>query len=311
MTMFLLMFADIGQGIVILLIGWLTGRLYSKHPEMKDGIIPRSVCTLIEYVGIASIIGGILFGSNFGFPVPALWFNYHSVVMGHPLPGTPVQNIYDILGISIYYGLIVIFVGLGINWTNLIRKKNWIKLFFDRQGFSGVAIYIVGLYIGFSYTYSGFKSFPSDPWIAWVLLAAALGMLARRPLEYILDRKAGKVVQPFGPFLANALMMWLIELLETFTGYLSNTLSFFRVAGLGIAHVSLMGAFESLAEIPGLHSIGGIAILVAGNALVIALEGLSTGIQALRLNYYEFFTKFFNGTGIAYSPVSLRSKDRS
>jgi V/A-type H+-transporting ATPase subunit I len=57
-------------------------------------------------------------------------------------------------------------------------------------------------------------------------------------------------------------------------------------------------------------SVFGILILIFGNVLVIALEGLSSGIQSLRLNYYEFFTKFFTGKGIAYSPVSLRSSER-
>jgi V/A-type H+-transporting ATPase subunit I len=51
-----------------------------------------------------------------------------------------------------------------------------------------------------------------------------------------------------------------------------------------------------------------ILILVLGNLLVIGLEGLSAGVQALRLNYYEFFTKFFHGTGRLHTPISLRSE---
>ena len=51
-------------------------------------------------------------------------------------------------------------------------------------------------------------------------------------------------------------------------------------------------------------------ILILGNILVIGLEGLSAGIQALRLSYYEFFTKFFHGTGHLYTPISLSSRDK-
>ena len=94
-----------------------------------------------------------------------------------------------------------------------------------------------------------------------------------------------------------------VELLEIFSGYLSNTLSFMRVAGLGIAHVCLMISFFTLAEMT--SGIGSVLILILGNMLVIGLEGLSAGIQALRLNYYEFFTKFFHGTGKLYTPISL------
>jgi V/A-type H+-transporting ATPase subunit I len=76
-----------------------------------------------------------------------------------------------------------------------------------------------------------------------------------------------------------------------------------RVAGLGIAHVCLMISFFTLAEMT--SGIWSVLILILGNMLVIGLEGLCAGIQALRLNYYEFFTKFFHGTGKLYTPVSL------
>ncbi|MFW5710668.1 MAG: V-type ATPase 116kDa subunit family protein, partial [Spirochaetota bacterium] len=99
--------------------------------------------------------------------------------------------------------------------------------------------------------------------------------------------------------------------LEIFSGYLSNTLSFMRVAGLGIAHVSLMMAFFQIAEMAasgGRFTLWSYLILLLGNALVIGLEGLSAGIQSLRLNYYEFFSKYFAGNGRAYAPISLRSE---
>ena len=48
--------------------------------------------------------------------------------------------------------------------------------------------------------------------------------------------------------------------------------------------------------------------LAIGNVLIIALEGLSAGIQSLRLNYYEFFSKYFSGSGKAYEPISLRKR---
>lgn len=80
-----------------------------------------------------------------------------------------------------------------------------------------------------------------------------------------------------------------------------------RVAGLGIAHVSLMTAFEDMAAMTG-NAVAYVLIMILGNVIVIAIEGLSAGIQSLRLNYYEFFTKYFTGRGIAYEPVGLRSR---
>jgi V/A-type H+-transporting ATPase subunit I len=308
LTMFLLMFADLGQGFVLFLIGLGITLNYKKNPMKPDGLINRGVAILIIYLGIVSMIGGVIFGSCFGYPlINAIWFNYHEVVQGNPLSGTPVQSVMDILGICIKYGIIIIFIGLAINWVNLLRKKRWGELLFSRTGVSGTAMYIAGLYVAFGYVRSGYESFPSDTWITVVLLAGAVGILIKDPFIWLTDKKSrhGKT---FSAVVSHALGIWIIELLETFISYMSNTLSFLRVAGMGIAHVSLMGAFEQLSAIPGTRTVAGIAIFIAGNVLVIALEGLSAGIQALRLNYYEFFSKFFNGKGIAYSPVSLRSQ---
>lgn len=311
LSMFALMFADLGQGFVLLLIGIFTSRSYKNNPMKEDGLISRGIAQLLKYLGVASMVGGILFGSTFGFSLfPAVWFNYHSVVMGTVGIDAPIRSINGILGVTIVYGVVVIYVGLIINWINLIIKKNYIDLVCSRTGFLGAAMYAAGLYFGYAYVKSGFSTFPSDTWVIVVIIIGALGLLIREPLHYFNKRKKGKEVSSIGDMIKNMLMMWPVELLETFTGYMSNTLSFMRVAGLGIAHVSLMGAFETIAEGVGLTSVFGILILVFGNVLVIGLEGLSAGIQSLRLNYYEFFTKFFTGRGIAYSPVSLRSKER-
>lgn len=125
--------------------------------------------------------------------------------------------------------------------------------------------------------------------------------------------QSGARRRPFRPsMIMDFFMDWIVEVLEVYSGYLANTLSFMRVAGLGIAHVSLMTAFFQIARMitpEGPYSVAAIAVLVAGNALVIALEGLSAGIQSLRLNYYEFFSKYFNGSGRAYRPVSFNSRD--
>jgi V/A-type H+-transporting ATPase subunit I len=135
----------------------------------------------------------------------------------------------------------------------------------------------------------------------------SLLLFVKEPYHFFQHRSAGSEKQP-NLFLAipGFLMEWVVELLEIFSGYLSNTLSFMRVAGLGIAHVCLMISFFTLAGMT--SGVFSILILVLGNLLVIGLEGLSAGVQALRLNYYEFFTKFFHGTGRLHTPISLRSE---
>ncbi len=304
--MFLLMFADLGQGFVLLLIGILGTIYYKKNPMVKDGILSRYLCNLLLYLGPASMVGGVLFGSCFGFSIfPALWFNYHSVVNGHGGNGL-VNDIYDILGITIYFGIGIIYLGLILNWINLFRKKRYIELIFDKNGLVGGFLFGLGIWFGSGFVKSGYKVFPSASWFMPSLVAGIILVIIKVPVERIAEYKATGERIKAGKLVMDTFMETLVEGLEIFSGFLANTLSFMRVAGLGIAHVSLMTAFEDMADLTG-NIIFKILILILGNILVIALEGLSAGIQSLRLNYYEFFTKYFTGHGIAYEPVGLRN----
>lgn len=304
--MFLLMFADLGQGFVLLLIGILGTAYYKKNQMAKDGILSRYLCNLLLYLGPASMVGGILFGSCFGFsPFPAIWFNYHSVVNGLGGNGL-VDDIYDILGITIYFGIGIIYLGLLLNWINLFRKKRYLELVFDKNGLVGGFLFGLGIWFGSGFVKSGYKVFPSASWFMPCLIAGIVIVVAKIPVERIVEHiKTGKRIKA-GKLIMDTFMETLVEGLEIFSGFLANTLSFMRVAGLGIAHVSLMTAFEDMADLTG-NAVFKILILILGNILVIALEGLSAGIQSLRLNYYEFFTKYFTGHGVAYEPVGLRA----
>lgn len=305
--MFMLMFADLGQGLVLLLIGILGTIYYKKNPMVKDGLLSRYLCNLLIYLGPASMVGGILFGSFFGFSVfPALWFNYHSVVNGHGGNGI-VNDIYDILGITIYFGIAVIYLGLILNWINLFRKKRYLELIFDKNGLVGGFLFGLGIWFGYGFVKSNYKVFPSAPWFKTCLMIGIITVVIKVPVERIYEKiKMGKKIK-IASLIMDTFMETLVEGLEIFSGFLANTLSFMRVAGLGIAHVSLMTAFEDMADLTSSIAFK-IFILILGNVLVIALEGLSAGIQSLRLNYYEFFTKYFTGHGIAYEPVGLKSR---
>ncbi len=307
MIMFGLMFADVGQGALLVLLGSLSASIFKKK-KMKEGLLNLS--HLIIWCGTSSILFGTLFGSYFGMAwLKPLWFDFHGIVSGHSQEGSLIQDVYDILAITIFFGISVIALGLAFNWINLIRKKKWLELLFDKGGIMGGWIYIGGIYTAWYMVAHQYKTFP-DANILFILIGLpSLLMFVKEPLHFLKHRKEGAEVKftLFTPL--NFAMEWVVELLEVFSGYLSNTLSFMRVAGLGIAHASLMISFFTLADMTGGKGIGAILILIAGNILVIGLEGLTAGIQALRLNYYEFFTKFFHGTGKLYSPVSLSSRD--
>lgn len=307
MIMFMLMFADFGQGFVLLLIGILGKHYYKNHPMAKDGLISRYLCSLLIYLGPSSMVGGVLFGSYFGYSIfPALWFNYHQVVVGHATGGL-VTSIFDILGITIKFGIIVIYTGLILNWINLVVKKRFMELIFDKNGLVGGTLYGVGIYLGFGFVATGYKTLPMNNIVLTLLIICLAILVIKGPCYTIYNKKHGKEAESIGQVIIDSVMDLLLDCLEIFSGFLSNTLSFMRIAGLGIAHVSLMVAFEDMAAMTN-NIVFSILIMVIGNVLVLALEGLSAGIQSLRLNYYEFFTKYFTGCGVAYSPVGINSR---
>lgn len=303
LSMFGLMFADVGQGLVLMLIGLMGSHSYKTHPLKPNGLLSRNVTSLLVYLGLSSMVFGALFGSYFGLPLlPALWFNYEAAVTGHT-QGSLVNDVYGILGITIRFGIIIIYTGLVLNWVNLIRKKSYLTLFLDKNGLLGGLLFGIGLFMGFGFVRSGYRTFPSQSWVAPVVTVSLFLLFARGFISYFLSVHKGGERHEISHVILDSVMEFLVDVLEIFTGYLSNTLSFMRVAGLGIAHASLMESFKQLSSM--VDGFGGVAIFILGNVLVIVLEGLSAGIQSLRLNYYEFFSRYFTGKGVAYEPVGL------
>jgi V/A-type H+-transporting ATPase subunit I len=305
LTMFALMFADVGQGAVVLLLGILAALFFRKK---KQNLV--DLAKLIIFCGAASIVGGVLFGSYFGIRLfKPVWFDFHGIVSGEPFGSSHIKDIFNILEISVYFGIVVITAGILFNWVNLLRQRQILKLFLDKSGIVGGWFFWGGVYVAGYMVKHGYREFPGAFLLFILVGLPALLMFLKAPLQHAHDGKKFTLMTPL-----TFLMEWVVELLELFSGYLSNTLSFMRVAGLGIAHASLMIAFFQIARMANGQNAGPpytiwyFLVLLLGNVLVIGLEGLSAGIQALRLNYYEFFTKFFHGSGEAYSPISLKSR---
>jgi V/A-type H+-transporting ATPase subunit I len=302
LIMFALMFGDAGHGAVLCAAGALV-LLFRRNKHQGDDTVSK-LAKLIIWCGGSAIIAGILFGSYFGYQwFPPLWFDYHSIVSGHtPEGGSIVSSIYDILGITIKFGIGVIFLGIVLNCINRFRSRDYFHLLFDTGGLLGGWFYAGGVAAGFHFVSSGYTSLPGSGFLLAGIGIPLLAFAAKAPVNFARNKKQQKMTPSV---IMDFFMDWIVELLELFTGYLSNTLSFMRIAGLGIAHVSLMTAFFQIADTID-STIASIAVLVLGNAVVIVLEGLSAGIQSLRLHYYEFFTKYFCGTGRVYKPISLR-----
>jgi V/A-type H+-transporting ATPase subunit I len=109
-----------------------------------------------------------------------------------------------------------------------------------------------------------------------------------------------------GDGLFGALAESLVGAFEAVLSYLANTVSFVRLAAYALSHAALlMAAFMLAAEVQRASLAGSVLIIIIGNLVAIVLEGVIASVQALRLEYYEFFGKFFSGAGQAFKPFQL------
>jgi V/A-type H+-transporting ATPase subunit I len=139
--------------------------------------------------------------------------------------------------------------------------------------------------------------------------AAALLLVLRRPIVRYLERgSAVRKAHAEGPRWLTALE-GSVELVDALFAYFANTISFVRVAAFAAVHAGVFIAMFALADTLAHSRFGqplGIMTLVLGNVVMIFLEGLTVSVQVLRLEYYEFFGKFFRGGGELYRPLMLR-----
>ena len=115
----------------------------------------------------------------------------------------------------------------------------------------------------------------------------------KETLTALLEKKKGKLIEgSAGMFIVQGFF----ELFEVLLSYFSNTLSFVRIGAFAVSHAAMM---EVVLMLAGAENGGSPnwAVIIIGNIFVMGLEGLIVGIQVLRLEYYEMFSRFYKGTG--------------
>ncbi|MGA1844085.1 MAG: V-type ATP synthase subunit I [bacterium] len=288
LIMFGVMFGDVGHGLTLFVLG-----LFGYKKTKKEFI--RQMGLIIMECGIMSTIFGLLYGSFFGFEhvLPALWFS-------------PMSNIYYFMKLTVGFGIGIISLGLILNIINSIKNGEFLKGIFGEMGMMGLVFYwgCVGLII--IYMVNGKLIFTSS-YVLWLLLFPLVMIFFKEPLYNLYSRVVLRKDMPIFPSnLGLYFMEGIIEIGDTIIGFLSNTVSFIRISAFALAHAGLFFAVFSLA-----HTLQTIKwgffwywlIVIIGNICIIAIEGLVVSIQTIRLEYYEFFSKFFKGGGELYSPL--------
>ncbi|MDR2178434.1 MAG: V-type ATP synthase subunit I [Treponema sp.] len=316
--LFGIMFGDLGQGFVLFLLGLLTGAGGSR--ALKNF---HSYSTPLIAVGIASMVMGLLTGEVFAIEgllsvptraVTGFFMNIFGIAgepperILHLMPEKgDVLRLFYFFGFTISVGVILNSIGLVVNILNLFTLKRYEKAVFSKTGLAGLLFFWYAIFIAVRCITGGR--------FAWFDLA---GLLI--PVFGIFF---GPVLWPLvsgeRPVLKEGLMVFImegfVEILETLSTYVSNTVSFLRVGAFALSHAVLSFIVFTLSGMVshGVAAAGplfALVVMVFGNAIIIVLEGMVVAIQVVRLQYYEFFSKFFTETGVAFAPFRFRKEAR-
>ncbi|MCD6093761.1 MAG: hypothetical protein J7J51_03100 [Candidatus Omnitrophica bacterium] len=269
-VMFGMMFADLGHGLSLAVMGLCLGFL----KRLKDAARVLISC------GISGALFGIVFGSCFGREdvFKPLWFS-------------PKANPQRFLLIGICFGIMMITLGIVMNIFQNLKNKKIREALFSQWGMLSVIFYWLALYlIVASLRYNALKI--SLGWVFVILLIPLIAIILGGIWGRRNDSDMVEVI--FSP-------------VEIVLGLVTNTISFVRVAAFGLAHAALGGCVYlvayNLGSLPGFKE----SVVIEGNIGVILFEGLIVFIQALRLEFYEFFSKFFSSQGREFKPLRERN----
>lgn len=277
--MFGIMFGDVGQGLVLAVGGFLLYRIKGMR-----------LAGILSFAGVWSVVFGFLYGSFFGFEdlLAPIWMR-------------PMDNIMETLMTAIAFGGILILIAMILNMINAVRAREYGRLIFDQSGIAGFICYgFVALCIVLFAT--------GHPLPAAIIMGLTVGLpllaiLLKEPLGNWIERR--KPVLPAGSK-AMYLVEALVECFDVVLSYATNTISFVRVGAFALSHAGMMGVVLTLAGFE--KGTPNWLVVVLGNILVAGLEGLVVGIQVLRLEYYEMFSRFYKGSGKPFVPFKKRRK---
>ena len=276
------MFGDVGQGLCLLAGGFLLYR--AKKMDLA---------AIISCCGFFSTIFGFLFGSIFGFEdiLEPLWLRPAQAMTDLPFIG----RLNTVFVVAVGLGMGIILFTMILNMINSIRNKETESAWFDTNGAAGLVFY--GSMVTMIVLFMTGRRLPAAGILLIMFLIPLLIIFFKEPLTALVKKKAELMPKEKGMFFVQGFF----ELFEVLLSYFSNTLSFVRVGAFAVSHAAMMEVVLMLAGAEAGGSPNWI-IVVLGNLFVCCMEGLIVGIQVLRLEYYELFSRFYHGTGREFRP---------
>jgi V/A-type H+/Na+-transporting ATPase subunit I len=279
--LFGIMFGDVGQGFVLAVLGFLL----HKYKGMRLGAVGVRI-------GLSSMVFGLIYGSVFGNE--ELLTPFYTDVLGFaekPVHVMDADFTMTLLVAAIAFGALLIVISMIMNITGLLRKKRYVEAATSHNGLAGLMFYgylLAGLGLSLG---TGQNIFTTPLLVLFAGIPLILVFL-KEPLER-LSHKHKMFPAGIGGFFVEGFF----ELFEIVLSYVTNTMSFLRVGGFVLSHAGMMLVVMSLME---MSSGSGILVLALGNVFVMVLEGMIVGIQVLRLEFYEMFSRYYEGNGTPF-----------
>ena len=265
------MFGDAGQGLCLMLGGYLLYRAKKMN-----------LAAIISCCGFFSTIFGFLFGSVFGFEniIKPLWLRPKTAMTNLPFVG----NLNTVFIVAIAMGMGIVLMTMVLNVINSLRSHDTEKAFFDTNGIAGIVFY--GALAVTIILYMSGHVLPATAVLVVMFVIPLLVIFFKEPLTALAEKHAKIMPEEKGMFFVQGVF----ELFEVCLSYFSNTLSFVRVGAFAVSHAAMMEV-----------------VLMLAGAEAGTPNWLVVGIQVLRLEYYELFSRFYRGTGREFKPYGKQN----
>ena len=275
------MFGDAGQGLLLFIGGVLLYKF--KHIALAG---------IISCAGVFSTIFGILFGSFFGFEnlFPALWLRPMNNMMTVPFIG----KLNTVFIVAIGFGMGLILLCMVFNIINAWKAHDTEHIWFDTNSVAGLVFYGSAT-VSIALILTG-HTLPGGILLFIMFGIPLILIFFKEPLTALVEKKSEVMPKEKGMFIVQGLF----EMFEVLLSYFSNTLSFVRIGAFAVSHAAMMEVVLMLAGFESGHL--NWIVVILGNLFVSGMEGLIVGIQVLRLEYYEMFSRFYKGTGRKFEP---------
>ena len=275
------MFGDAGQGLLLFIGGFLLYKF--KHIALAG---------IISCAGVFSTIFGILFGSFFGFEnlFPALWLRPMNNMMTVPFIG----KLNTVFIVAIGFGMGLILLCMIFNIINAWKAHDTEHIWFDTNSVAGLVFYGSAT-VSIALILTG-HTLPGGILLFIMFGIPLILIFFKEPLTALVEKKSEIMPREKGMFIVQGLF----EMFEVLLSYFSNTLSFVRIGAFAVSHAAMMEVVLMLAGFESGHL--NWIVVILGNLFVSGMEGLIVGIQVLRLEYYEMFSRFYKGTGRKFEP---------